>query len=102
MLSEAVNATAEKRTPTVTSLESPEERWVTVSVIVERKNATQVMHQLENKGASDPVVIDISNSRQILVHQLTGQNIVCGCAWSRRPEKFRKRTRKPSFCSSRG
>ena len=74
MLSEAVKITPGKRAPTVSSLESSGEQWVAVSVMVERKNVAQVMDKLENKGASDILVFDISNSRQILkIHRLTGR-----------------------------
>ena len=61
MLPEVVKITPGKRAPTVSPLEGAE--WVAVSAMVERKNAAQVMDQLENKGASDILVFDIINSR---------------------------------------
>ena len=64
MLSEVIKITPGKRAPTVSTLETPGEQWVAVSVMVEREKAAGVMDQLENHGASDILVFDISNSRQ--------------------------------------
>lgn len=61
MLPEVVKITPGKRAPTVSPLEGDD--WVAVSTMVERKNAAQVMDQLEIKGASDILVFNIINSR---------------------------------------
>jgi ATP phosphoribosyltransferase len=65
ILSQAIKITPGKRAPTISPFESPGEQWVAVSVMVERKDAAQVMDHLENKGASDILVFDIINSRQV-------------------------------------
>jgi|SRR5215471_10439573 len=61
MLPEVVKITPGKRAPTVSPLEGQD--WVAVSTMVERKNAAQVMDQLEIKGASDILMFNIINSR---------------------------------------
>jgi ATP phosphoribosyltransferase len=67
MLPEVVKITPGRRAPTVSPLESADEQWVAVSVMVERKIAAQIMDELENKGASDILVFDISNSRYVFI-----------------------------------
>ena len=67
----AMKITPGRRAPTVSTLESPGEQWVAVSVMVERTKSAQVMDQLENIGASDILVFDISNSRYSLHKELT-------------------------------
>lgn len=61
MLPQVIKITPGKRAPTVSPLEG--EDWVAVSSMVERKNAAQVMDQLENRGASDILMFNIINSR---------------------------------------
>lgn len=70
ILAEVSKITPGKRAPTVSPLEGEGESWVAVSVMVERKNVAQVMDQLENKGASDILVFNIINSRQIFVERV--------------------------------
>ncbi|KAJ6259882.1 hypothetical protein Dda_5526 [Drechslerella dactyloides] len=50
-----------KRAPTITSLEDP--GWVAVNAMVEKKKIADVMDRLEVAGASDILVLQISNSR---------------------------------------
>ncbi|EPS44521.1 hypothetical protein H072_1492 [Dactylellina haptotyla CBS 200.50] len=50
-----------KRAPTITTLE--EEGWYAISVMVEKKEIAEVMDKLEAAGASDILVLQISNSR---------------------------------------
>ncbi|KAF3926394.1 hypothetical protein AA313_de0204178 [Arthrobotrys entomopaga] len=50
-----------KRAPTITQLE--EEGWLAISAMVERKQIAEVMDQLEECGAQDILVVQISNSR---------------------------------------
>ncbi|KAF3916529.1 hypothetical protein ABW20_dc0101807 [Dactylellina cionopaga] len=50
-----------KRAPSITSLE--EEGWVAISAMVERKKVAETMDKLEEAGASDILVMQISNSR---------------------------------------
>jgi ATP phosphoribosyltransferase len=61
LLPEVSKITPGKRAPTVSPLEGDD--WVAVSVMVERKDAAQVMDQLENSGASDILVFNMINSR---------------------------------------
>jgi len=61
LLPEVIKITPGKRAPTVSPLEGDD--WVAVSVMVERKDAAQVMDQLDNKGASDILMFTIINSR---------------------------------------
>jgi ATP phosphoribosyltransferase len=70
ILAEVSKITPGKRAPTVSPLEGEGESWVAVSVMVERKNVAQVMDQLENKGASDILVFNIINSRQVFVERV--------------------------------
>ncbi|KAF3912189.1 hypothetical protein ABW21_db0208139 [Orbilia brochopaga] len=50
-----------RRAPTITSLE--DEGWVAVSAMVEKKEIADVMDRLEEAGASDILVLQITNSR---------------------------------------
>lgn len=60
-LDKAKTITPGKRAPTVTSLE--EEGWVAVSSMVEKKKIAPVMDELTKVGATDILVLDITNSR---------------------------------------
>jgi ATP phosphoribosyltransferase len=60
-LQAATKITPGKRAPTLQALE--EEGWVAVSSMVERKNIATVMDDLANVGATDILVLEISNSR---------------------------------------
>jgi ATP phosphoribosyltransferase len=60
-LPEASKITPGKRAPTVQALE--EDGWIAVSSMVERKNIATVMDDLANVGATDILVLEISNSR---------------------------------------
>ncbi|KAA8908634.1 hypothetical protein FN846DRAFT_944715 [Sphaerosporella brunnea] len=61
-LQAAKTITPGKRAPSVTSLDS-QDGWVAVSAMVEKKNIAVVMDQLEEIGASDILVMPITNSR---------------------------------------
>jgi len=61
LLAEAVLITPGKRSPTVQALE--EESWVAVSVMVENKTASDVMDKLKDLGATDILLVSISNCR---------------------------------------
>ncbi|KAK6536093.1 ATP phosphoribosyltransferase (ATP-PRTase) (ATP-PRT) [Arthrobotrys megalospora] len=61
LLSVVHDITPGKRAPTITSLE--EEGWVAVQAMVERSRVASVMDQLEEAGAHDILVLQISNSR---------------------------------------
>ena len=61
LLGEATCITPGKRAPSITALD--EEGWVAVSAMVEKKNIATVMDKLEALGATDILVIPISNSR---------------------------------------
>lgn len=63
LLPEAKKITPGKRAPTVSHLESEGEEWVAVSVMVERTKAAEIMDDLEDIGASDILVFNITNSR---------------------------------------
>ncbi|TGZ82804.1 HisG-domain-containing protein [Ascodesmis nigricans] len=60
-LEDAKRVTPGKRAPTVTQLE--EDGWLSVSAMVEKKSIATVMDQLEEVGATDILVMQISNSR---------------------------------------
>ena len=60
-LQEATKITPGKRAPTITSLE--EQGWVAVSSMVEKKRIASAMDELATVGATDILVLDISNSR---------------------------------------
>ncbi|KAI5847512.1 hypothetical protein BZA05DRAFT_405075 [Tricharina praecox] len=61
LITEATIITPGKRAPSVTTLD--EEGWVAVSAMVEKKNIATVMDKLEALGATDILVMPISNSR---------------------------------------
>ena len=60
-LHEATKITPGKRAPTITSLE--EQGWVAVSSMVEKSRIASAMDELVAVGATDILVLDISNSR---------------------------------------
>ncbi|BFZ63966.1 ATP phosphoribosyltransferase (ATP-PRTase) (ATP-PRT) [Saitoella coloradoensis] len=60
-LAEAVKVTPGKRAPTVSPLEDGD--WVAVSSMVEKKVLAQTMDRLQEIGATDILVFQISNSR---------------------------------------
>lgn len=60
-LPEATKITPGKRAPTINALE--EEGWVAVSAMVEKKKIATVMDQLTEVGATDILVLSISNTR---------------------------------------
>ncbi|KAF3191484.1 ATP phosphoribosyltransferase (ATP-PRTase) (ATP-PRT) [Orbilia oligospora] len=61
LLSVVHDITPGRRAPTITSLE--EEGWVAVQAMVERSRVASVMDQLDEAGAHDILVMQISNSR---------------------------------------
>ncbi|EEH20472.2 ATP phosphoribosyltransferase [Paracoccidioides brasiliensis Pb03] len=61
LLAAACEITPGKRAPTVTPIEDA--GWVAVSSMVEKKSIATVMDQLTTVGATDILVISISNSR---------------------------------------
>lgn len=61
LLSKATEITPGKRAPTVTALE--EEGWVAISSMVPKKDVAGVMDRLTDAGATDVLVLEISNSR---------------------------------------
>jgi len=61
-LPQCTHITPGKRAPTVTHLEG-DDNWVAVSVMVEQKKIASVMDDLEAVGASDILVVKLSNSR---------------------------------------
>jgi len=61
LLSKATLVTPGKRAPSITALD--EEGWVAISAMVEKKNIATVMDTLESLGATDILVLPISNSR---------------------------------------
>jgi len=60
-LVEATKITPGKRAPTINALEA--EGWVAVSVMVEKKKIAPVMDDLSSIGATDILVLAISNTR---------------------------------------
>lgn len=60
-LSRATKITPGRRAPTINALE--EEGWVAVSAMVEKKKIATVMDDLTEIGASDILVLEISNTR---------------------------------------
>lgn len=63
-LSRVVQITPGKRAPTVTQLMNEgAEDWAAVSVMVEKKEIAMVMDKLEEVGATDILVVSLSNSR---------------------------------------
>ncbi|RMZ81949.1 hypothetical protein DV737_g2241, partial [Chaetothyriales sp. CBS 132003] len=60
-LSEATKITPGKRAPTITSLDEP--GWVAVSSMVEKNRIASAMDDLASVGATDVLVLEISNSR---------------------------------------
>jgi ATP phosphoribosyltransferase len=60
-LSEATTITPGKRAPSVTKLDV--DGWVAVSAMVEKKCIATVMDNLEEIGATDILVMSVSNSR---------------------------------------
>jgi len=60
-LNAATAITPGKRAPSVTQLD--EDGWVAVSAMVEKKSIATVMDNLEEIGATDILVMTISNSR---------------------------------------
>jgi ATP phosphoribosyltransferase len=61
LLHDAINVTPGKRSPTVTSLDDGESK--AVSALVLTKDVNRIMDQLHDVGATDILVMDISNSR---------------------------------------
>jgi ATP phosphoribosyltransferase len=61
LLVKAVTITPGKRSPTVTSLDDGQSK--AVSALVARKDVNNIMDQLHSIGATDILVMDISNSR---------------------------------------
>lgn len=63
-LPQVVKITPGKRAPTVTQLlDEGHEEWAGVSVMIETKKVASVMDQLEEAGASDILVLNLSNTR---------------------------------------
>jgi len=63
-LPQVVKITPGKRAPTVTQLlDEGHEEWAGVSVMIETKKVASVMDQLEEAGASDILVMNLSNTR---------------------------------------
>lgn len=60
-LSQATAITPGKRTPSITQLDDP--GWVAVSAMVLQKKIATVMDDLEGIGATDILVIQLSNTR---------------------------------------
>ena len=60
-LAEVTQITPGKRAPTINALEA--EGWVAVSVMVEKKKIATTMDDLSNVGATDILVLAISNTR---------------------------------------
>lgn len=60
-IAEATRITPGRRAPSVTAIQ--EEGWFAVSAMVEKKIIATVMDQLEEIGATDILVLAISNSR---------------------------------------
>jgi ATP phosphoribosyltransferase-like protein len=60
-LQEAKTITPGRRAPTISALE--EEGWVAVSSMVEKKKIATVMDDLTKIGATDILVLEISNTR---------------------------------------
>ncbi|CAM9338668.1 unnamed protein product [Phaeothamnion confervicola] len=60
-LEAATRLTPGKRSPTVSQLE--EEGWVAVSALIKKQSASQVMDDLTDVGATDILILGISNSR---------------------------------------
>jgi len=61
LLSKAVLVTPGKRSPTVQQLD--EDSWVAVSVMVETKQTSDVMDKLKELGATDILLLSLSNCR---------------------------------------
>lgn len=61
LLAKAVLITPGKRSPTVQALE--EDTWVAVSVMVENKETSEVMDRLKELGATDILLVSLSNCR---------------------------------------
>ena len=61
LLEATTKITPGKRAPTITALEDPE--WVAVSAMVARDRIAVVMDELEEKGASDILVMGFLNTR---------------------------------------
>ncbi|KAK6344036.1 ATP phosphoribosyltransferase (ATP-PRTase) (ATP-PRT) [Orbilia brochopaga] len=61
LLQKMHDITPGRRAPTITSLD--QEGWVAVSAMVEKKEIADVMDRLEEAGASDILVLQITNSR---------------------------------------
>lgn len=61
LLQEAIKVTPGKRSPTVTSLDDGESK--AVSALVPAKDVNRIMDQLHDVGATDILVLEISNSR---------------------------------------
>lgn len=61
LLDKAVVITPGKRSPTVQALE--EDSWVAVSVMVENKQASEVMDKLKDLGATDILLVNLINCR---------------------------------------
>jgi len=61
LLSKVTLVTPGKRAPSITALDV--EGWVAISAMVEKKNIATVMDELERLGATDILVLPISNSR---------------------------------------
>ncbi|RMZ92689.1 hypothetical protein DV736_g68, partial [Chaetothyriales sp. CBS 134916] len=62
-LNEATKITPGRRAPTITSLDEP--GWVAVSSMVEKNRIASAMDDLAGVGATDVLVLEISNSRTI-------------------------------------
>lgn len=60
-MAEACKITPGKRAPTINALE--EEGWVAVSAMVEKKRIATVMDDLTSVGATDILVLSITNTR---------------------------------------
>jgi ATP phosphoribosyltransferase len=60
-LSEGCRITPGKTAPTITALEAP--NWVAVSSMVHKKDIANVMDELQAKGATDILTLDIANTR---------------------------------------
>ena len=64
LLAEVVKITPGRRAPTISQLDNGEgEKWVAISVMVEKKTVADVMDRLVKVGAHDILVIKLENCR---------------------------------------
>jgi len=61
LLDDAMKLTPGKRSPTVTALDDP--NYKAVSALINTKEVSEIMDKLHDLGATDILIIDITNSR---------------------------------------